>query len=973
MSYLPRRLYVRLVLLGAIAIAASVGFFSLYITHEQGEFAAAAMERDAVTLATSLADGSMAGVRAGDYDGVARGFQQAAHRDAILSLVLTTPDGRVIRAVRRDRPGAPLATTDTGRETLPGSAEHGVRIGAGSVVAWHPVGDDSVVGWVKAELSMAEYDAVRAHVWRDTFIAALLAVAGSALLFLALLRHPVRDIERAAAFAARLDEDRGARLEVTTTAEEVAQLVNSLDHASVSLRLQEELHAREQAILEVRNRIFQLMATGGDLREILALIIRSIEMERADMIGSILQVDATGKVLVNGVAPGLPAEYNAAVEGLPIGDGIGSCGTAAHRGERVVVEDIACHPFWAPFREKAAQAGVAACWSEPIRSSKGKVIGTFALYHRTPRVPTPADIELISHAAHFAAIAIERRHIEEELQLASSVYQASGEAMFVTDEKNRIVAVNPAFTTLTGYAPHEVIGQDPKILGSGRNDKTVYLSMWHALEATGQWQGEIWNRRKNGSEYAEWLTITTVRNAEGGLHRRIALFSDITERKQADEIIWQQANYDTLTGLPNRRLFRDRLRQELRRAERNRGSLALLFIDLDRFKEVNDALGHDAGDQLLVEASRRIVACVRETDTVARLGGDEFTVTLPAMEDPGAVERIAQTIVQSLSEPFTLGRETVYVSGSIGITEYPVDAEDLETLLKHADQAMYAAKEAGRNGYSWFTPSMQYAAQVRRGLVHDLRGALAAGQFEVYYQPIVELPSRRIVKAEALLRWRHPERGMVSPEVFIPLAEEVGLINEIGEWVFHQVAAQARRWRASGLHDLPISVNKSPRQFATVSDGQDWLDHLKGIELPPVGLIVEITEGLLLDERPEVAERLRSFRAAGIQIAIDDFGTGYSALSYLQKFDIDIVKIDKSFVQHLATDSRDRALAEAIVAMAHKLGLKVVAEGVETEQQQEHLVAAGCDYAQGYLYARPMPAADFERMLRSAGQMAAAA
>ena len=565
------------------------------------------------------------------------------------------------------------------------------------------------------------------------------------------------------------------------------------------------------------------------------------------------------------------------------------------------------------------------------------------------------------------------RAIEEELQLASSVYQASGEAMFVTDEKNRIVAVNPAFTRLTGYAPHEVIGRDPKILGSERNDKTLYLAMWNSLEATGQWQGEIWNRRKNGSEYAEWLTITTVRNAEGGLHRRIALFSDITESKQADELIWQQANYDTLTGLPNRRLFNDRLKQELRRAERSHKALALLFIDLDRFKEVNDALGHSAGDELLVEASRRIVACVRESDTVARLGGDEFTVTLPAMEDPGAVERIAQAIVQSLAEPFVLGRETVYVSASIGITEYPVDAEDIETLLRHADQAMYAAKEAGRNGYSWFTPAMQYAAQVRRGLVHDLRGALAAGQFEVYYQPIVELPSRRVVKAEALLRWHHPERGMVSPEVFIPLAEEVGLINEIGEWVFHQVAGQARHWRTAGLDDLPISVNKSPRQFAGVGGGQDWLDHLKGIELPPVGLIVEITEGLLLDERPEVAERLRSFRAAGIQIAIDDFGTGYSALSYLQKFDIDIVKIDKSFVQHLATDGRDRALAEAIVAMAHKLGLKVVAEGVETEAQQDRLIAAGCDYAQGYLYARPMPSADFEAMLKSAGQMRAAA
>jgi diguanylate cyclase (GGDEF)-like protein len=441
------------------------------------------------------------------------------------------------------------------------------------------------------------------------------------------------------------------------------------------------------------------------------------------------------------------------------------------------------------------------------------------------------------------------------------------------------------------------------------------------------------------------------------------MFSDITAKKQAEETIWQQANYDQLTGLPNRRLFRDRLRQDLLRAQRQQGALALMFVDLDRFKEINETLGHEAGDRLLIEAARRISACARDSDTVARLGSDEFAVTLVGVPEPGEVERVANTMLHALSQPFELGPEAGYISACIGVTLFPADGEDIETLLKNADQAMHVAKGAGLNNFSWFTLDMQLAAQARRTLLGDLRNALASDQLRVFYQPIVDLQSGLIVKAEALIRWQHPTQGLISPAVFIPLAEEVGLIEEIGDWVFRTAARQAKAWQLQG-RPLQVSINKSPRQFGGSYSGATWLQFLQEIDLPPQFLVIEITEGLLLDQRDLVTEQLLSYRKAGIEIAVDDFGTGYSALSYLQRFDIDYLKIDRSFIMELAESADVRALADAIIVMAHKLGLKVIAEGVEAAAQRDWLISSGCDYVQGFLYARPLPAEEFNALLR---------
>ncbi len=559
-----------------------------------------------------------------------------------------------------------------------------------------------------------------------------------------------------------------------------------------------------------------------------------------------------------------------------------------------------------------------------------------------------------------------RVQAEEERRLASMVFENASEGMLVTDEQNRIIAVNPAFTEITGYVLDEVKGRDPSVLGSGRHGEEFYREMWQSINEAGRWKGEIWDRRKDGEIHAKMVSINTIRNEAGRILRHVALFSDITERKKSEEVIWRQANFDSLTQLPNRQMFYDRLEQEAHKQRRMGKQIALLLVDIDHFKEVNDALGHAVGDHLLIEAAQRISRSVRQSDTVARLGGDEFAVIVSELNDARQIERIAQAIIRAVSRPFMLDEDEAYVSASIGISLYPEDTGDLEELFKNADQAMYAAKAGGRNRFSYFTPDMQTVAQNRLRLSNDLRTALALGQFQVYYQPIVELGSGHIHKAEALLRWIHPSRGMISPSEFIPLAEETGLIVSIGDWVFKEAVRQVEEWRRDYLPTFQISVNKSPAQIR--HDGEthlSWTSYLEREGLPGSAITIEITEGLLMEAQLSVQEKLLQFRDAGVQVSIDDFGTGYSSLAYLKRFDVDYLKIDQSFVRQLETDPSDQALCEAIIVMAHKLDMKVIAEGVETPVQRDMLKRFGCDYGQGFLFAGPVPPRDFELLLNS--------
>lgn len=792
-----------------------------------------------------------------------------------------------------------------------------------------------------------------------------LVVVGQVAVLYSVLRHPIAAMRAATAFVKSLPHRHGGRLDTgTTEVVELDALLQALNATAARLESQDQSLQAARDGEQAHKRIFETLANAAPLPEVLVQIALYVEQQNPALICTLFVVDESGTGLLLQAAPSLSPEYNAAMLSVPIRDGVCCSGTAASRCERIAIENIQEHPHWAAQRDDVIREGLVSCWAEPLFSSQRELLGTFAIYQRSEALPTPAEFTLIQDAANLASVAIERKRTEEQLHLADMVYSASTEAILVADANDYLIAVNPAFERLTGYTAREAIGKPASFLKAERNPHDLQEKIEAALVRQGHWQGDVWSRRKNGEIYAESLTLTAISDEEGNPRYRVALFSDITEKKNTEQAVWLQANNDALTNLPNRRLFRDRLAQDIARAQRSRQQVALLFIDLDHFKQVNDVLGHDAGDTLLIEAAQRIRTCVRDSDTVARLGGDEFTVILFGGDCVTVAERVCEQILASLTQPFMLGKEKAYISASIGITLYPDDAEDIEGLLKHADQAMYAAKEIGRNSYSWFTAELQEAAQARHALANDLRNALPNGEFELYFQPIIDLENEHPVKAEALLRWCHPLRGMISPDEFIPVAEEIGLISDIGDWVLGEAINQAKGWPLVNGRTVSLGINKSPRQFAAKDCAERWIDALAQAGFDMSRMIFEITEGTIIQDRHSVSEKLDRLRAAGIRIAIDDFGTGYSSLAYLKKFPIDFLKIDRSFVRDINADTSDRALCEAIITIANLMGMQVVAEGVENTEQRDFLFNVGCDYCQGYLYSPPLSAWDFIEYLR---------
>ena len=562
-------------------------------------------------------------------------------------------------------------------------------------------------------------------------------------------------------------------------------------------------------------------------------------------------------------------------------------------------------------------------------------------------------------------IEVRRKSEADSQRLAGTVFATSAEGIVITDSHTRVVAVNPAFIRITGYEAAEIIGQTPQLLKSGYHDEGFYAGMWEALAASGRWQGEIWNRRKNGDIYPQWLSIAAIHGADGQVDKFVGTFSDITQRKRAEEQIWRQANYDILTGLPNRALFLDRLQRAVADARRDPQRIALLFVDLDNFKLVNDTRGHSAGDALLQEASRRLSACVRDSDTVSRLGGDEFTIMLKGVVDESDAAVVAEKVIAALSRPFRLEGHQAIVGASIGITYFPDDAEDGEALLRNADMAMYRAKEMGRKTYAFYTNDMNERVQKLAVLGNELRNAIERNEFEVYYQPIYNARHMTLEGAEALVRWHHPRLGLVSPAEFIPLAEETGLIAPLGEWVLYQACKDAAGWQRSGAEPVTVAVNLSNRQakLGLQQLARHAARALDDSGLSPDLLKFEITESFVIEETEAMLAWLRTIRETGIRLSVDDFGTGYSSLSYLRRLPVDIVKIDRSFVSEVGTNADDAALVRAIISMAHNLRLDVVAEGVESLQQLEFLQSADCDMVQGYHFHKPMTGEAFARVV----------
>ncbi|MEG3765849.1 sensor domain-containing phosphodiesterase [Alteromonas sp. 14N.309.X.WAT.G.H12] len=614
----------------------------------------------------------------------------------------------------------------------------------------------------------------------------------------------------------------------------------ALSTLSKKLAYQQAQLEETQKLTRVRSIILEKVVKAESLSLALLYIVKAIENEYPNKRCSILLLE--GNKLRLGAAPSFPSFYNEQVNGLEIGFGHGSCGTAAFTNNLVIVKDISTHPYWTQWRELAARANLGACWSQPICSANGEVLGTFAIYHEAPATPSEGELVRIGQFAHIASIAI--------------------------------------------------------------------------------------------------------------------------ERERANKVIWRQANYDVLTGLPNRNLMEVHLKQAIKMADRAQSKVAVMLLDLDNFKDINDTLGHDFGDKLLIECARRIENCIRQQDTVARLGGDEFVLIFNNISSKNDLDRIIQDLLSSISTPQTIEQERVHTSVSIGVTLYPDDAQDATSILKNADQAMYGAKSLGKNSYYFYTKRLHDEALQRLTLLNDLRYAIENHQLFIEYQPIVNLQNKQVTKAEALIRWQHPVKGLIRPDEFIPIAEESGLIIEISDWVFQQVCDDAKKWRARYCPDLQLSINTSPTHYFSAEPNiMEWLDTLLASGTPSNAITLEITESLLMDADDKVSQKLFHFRQAGVSIALDDFGTGYSSISYLKKYPTDYVKIDRSFVNSMTEVSNDKVLCEAIILMAKKLGIEVVAEGIETNEQLTILTKMGCDYGQGYLFAKPLSKGDFDAFL----------
>lgn len=560
----------------------------------------------------------------------------------------------------------------------------------------------------------------------------------------------------------------------------------------------------------------------------------------------------------------------------------------------------------------------------------------------------------------------ERKTSDLGLHLADTVFDSTREGLMVTDSAHRIVRINPAFSEITGYSAADVLGQTPALLRSGRHDSAFYAAMWDSIKVSGHWQGEIWNRRKNSEIYPQLISIDVIRDHTGRVCNYVAVLTDLSKLRSSQLELDFLAHHDPLTRLPNRLLLLSRLQHGIELAQRDGTHLALLMLDLDRFKDINDSFGHLVGDELLQLVATRLVKQVRTIDTVGRFGGDEFSVLMEDVDGAEQAARVANDIIRVLSEPYGLSSGVeVRIGASVGISIYPDNGLTPELMLQQADSALYQAKTEGRGRFAYFSESLTQAARARIDIEVRLRRAITQGELRVYYQPQVDIASGRIVGAEALVRWQCPIEGLVPPARFITIAEATGLIGEIDDWVLRETCQQGQRWRAAGLPALTLAVNLSAYQFLQGDISQTVARVLRDTGYPAAFLELELTESALMQREAQAIQLLDRLKALGVRLAIDDFGTGYSSLAYLKLFPLDVLKIDKRFIDDIPTHRDDMEIVTAIIAMAHSLRLKVLAEGVENKEQLAYLETQGCDQFQGYLTSRPVPAAEFEKLFLS--------
>lgn len=711
--------------------------------------------------------------------------------------------------------------------------------------------------------------------------------------------------------------------------------------------------------------LLEHIAALRPLQETLLDILRLIESQFPLKHASISLLSADGLTLAQGFSPSLPPAYMEKISGMAIGPCEGSCGTAAYTRAAVFVRDINTDPLWNNFRALASPYGYRSCWSLPILDARGKVLGTFAIYGREPAAPTPEELELVKNCVHIAGIAISSAQADARLREQASLLDKAHDAIIVRDLENRIKFWNRGAERLFGWTAEEVLGKPVNSLLYS-DASTFEEGTRHVLEYS-EWQGELQKRTKDGKVLWVEGRWSLVCNDEGTPISILAIDTDISQRKASEREIHTLAFYDSLTCLPNRQLLRNRLDLALRLAARSHASGALLFLDLDNFKSLNDTQGHDVGDKLLRQVAQRLSAAVRDSDTVARIGGDEFVVLLLDLGSGRAdaanlAQATADKILRVFEAPFDLDGYEARSTPSIGVAVFNDTKVSVDELLKRADLAMYQAKAAGRNLVRFFDPEMQAAVSLRVQMENDLRRALVEKQFALHYQAQVD-DSGYLTGAEALIRWQHPKKGFMSPAHFIPIAESSGLILQIGTWVLETACAQLAAWvRAPARHGLSIAVNVSARQFKHPDFASQVQSILRASGAPANRLKLELTESLLLDSVEETIVKMQVLRDIGVSFSLDDFGTGYSSLAYLKRLPLAQLKIDPSFVRDILNSQGNAAIARTVIELGRSLGLNVIAEGVETETQRDLLYSLGCKCYQGYLFSRPISIEQFEQL-----------
>lgn len=734
----------------------------------------------------------------------------------------------------------------------------------------------------------------------------------------------------------------------------------SLRDPSEEIRLSAD---EQQSILEYQQSILRAVLGSRDSIAMVSDICHLAEMLLPNAVGTVMLLDPDDRKLYVYSSPSVPHAAVMRLNGLQPGPGGGSCGNVIYQGTPQFVSNTFSDPRWTDLRQVAYDFNLCACWSVPVYDDGGEIIGTFALSSFEPRAPGSFHRKLLETGAALVGIVLSHAKWQDSLRLYGRAFDSAEEGMLVTDGQLRIVEVNPGMSRMVGYERDELLGQTPSLLASGLHGEDFYAAMWSSLRDTGSWSGEIWNRRRNGEVYPEWLSIKAIHGADGSVTHYLGVFNDLSQAKAAENAIQHLSTHDALSGLPNRMLFRTRCESLLKGGSR----LALSCLNMDDFRCVNETFGLAAGDHLLREIAERLRKVLGDADSVCRWSADEFLVMSSAATDLDSVSDLCERIAVAVSRPFDVGGTALELTVSQGVAQFPEDASGFDDLLGQAAAALQAAKGAGKNIVRYATPGANDRAREHFWIAQGLRRALSQQEFEVHYQPQIELGTGRLVGAEALLRWRDPERGLVAPGRFIGVAEQTGLIVDIGAWVIEQVCADAARWKAAGFRDIQLSVNVSLVQLRRGGFASILSEALARHGLDAGQLEVELTESVFMDDAAHMRAVLADLKRSGLRISIDDFGTGYSSLAYLRRLEVDRLKVDQTFVRGITEDADAAAIVSAVIQMAHALSLSVVAEGVEDEDTMLRLRAMGCDQAQGYLFDAALPRDAFEDRLRASG------